>query len=107
MAQVLSSESEKFPSPSDTAHQGDVSWPSCGMGFQKLLNGPNYFRNALFFFQDVSGELFWRQVGDVFLCARILAVEIAAVVQQFGGRHAPSGFAFFTLVPQVHDIAEC
>lgn len=39
---------------------------------------PHDLRNALFLFQNGRGELFGREMGDVFLCARVLAVEVAA-----------------------------
>ena len=63
--------------------------------FQQALNRAHDFRDALLFFQDVAGELRGRQVRDVFLGARILAVEVAAIRQQFGGGNFPRLLIFF------------
>ena len=51
------------------------------------------------FFQDVGGELRGRQVRDVLLGARILAVEVAAIGQQFGGGHFPRVVHVLTFAP--------
>ena len=63
------------------------------------LDVPNDFRDAMLFLQDVGGELRGWQGRDVFLGARVLAVEIAAVGQQFGGGHFPGVVRFLALVP--------
>ncbi len=60
-----------------------------GLG-QQLLEVPHNLRDALLFLQDAGGELRGRQVGDVFLGARVLAAKVAAVGEQFGGL-PPSG----------------
>src|SRR5260221_13395576 len=98
MVQVLSSALAKFPSPSDTIHRGDVSWPSCGMSLQKFLNVFNYFRDAMLFLQDVSGELRWPQVHAVILAAWILTGKSAATGQPFGRWHLPCALIFLGLV---------
>ena len=51
------------------------------------------------FLQDVGGELLGRQVGDVFFGARVLAVEVAAVGEQFDGGNFPRALVLFALVP--------
>jgi hypothetical protein len=66
---------------------------------QQLLDIAHDFRDALLLLQDVGGELGGRQVRDVFLGARVLAVEVAAIGQQFGGGDFPGAFVFFALVP--------
>jgi hypothetical protein len=42
-----------------------------------LLDVPHDLRDALFLVQDAGGELGGWEVGDVFFCARVLAVEAA------------------------------
>lgn len=44
---------------------------------EELADVSHDFRDAPFFFWDVGGELRERQAGDVFLGARVLAVEVA------------------------------
>ena len=60
---------------------------------------PMISRNALLFFQDIGGELFGRQMGDVILGIRILAVEVTSVGQQFSSRDTPSAVVFLALFP--------
>ena len=43
---------------------------------------------------------------DVFLGARVLAVEIAAIGQQFSSRNFPGAFVLFSLVPPCHQRRE-
>jgi hypothetical protein len=62
--------------------------------------------NSLLLFEDLGGELGGRKMSDVFLGARILAVEVAAVGQQFGGGDFPSVLVFLALVPPRHARGE-
>ena len=56
--------------------------------------------------QDAGGELGGRQVGDVFLGTRVLAVEVAAVGEEFGGGDFPGAFVLCALVPPGHEGRE-
>ena len=73
-------------------------WLTCRVLRQEFLDVANDFRDALFLFQNTCGELFGRQMGDVFLGARVLAVEIAAVRHQFGGGHFPRTLVLFAFI---------
>jgi hypothetical protein len=64
------------------------------------------FRYALFLGQNAHGELVRRQVRDVFLGARVLAVEVAAGGQQFGGGDTPGALVLCTLGPPRHKRSE-
>jgi len=66
---------------------------------EEFANVTHDFRDALLFLQDLSGDLVGRQVRDVFLGARVLAVEVTALGQKFGGGDSPGALVFFALVP--------
>ena len=77
----------------------EKSCRSCAVLRKELSNVPHDLCYALLFLQDVGGELGGWQVGDVFLGARVLAVEVAAVGENFDGWNSPSPLMFFPLLP--------
>ncbi len=53
----------------------------------------------MFFFQNIVGELLRRKVLEVHFAARVLDVEIAAVLENVGGRYFPGVVVLFALSP--------
>ena len=66
---------------------------------EEFLNVAHDFRDALLLFQDVGCELRGWQVRDVFLGARIFAVEIAAIGQELRSGHHPRPMSLFADAP--------
>ena len=64
---------------------------------KQLLNLPHDLRDTLLLLQDARGELFGREMGNVLLGARVLAVEVAAGGEQLGGGHFPRALVFLAI----------
>ena len=58
------------------------------------------------FFRMSAASCRRRQMGDVFFAARILAVEVAAIRQQFGGGDLPARSFLFAFFPPCHQWRE-
>jgi hypothetical protein len=73
---------------------------------EELPDISHNLRYALLFLQNARGELFGRQMCDVFLGARVLAVEVATIGDEFGGGNFPGALVLFAFVPPRHERRE-
>ena len=73
---------------------------------EELLDVRHDLRDALFLLQDARGELFGREMGDVFLRARVFAVEVADGREQLGGGDFPCALIFLAARPPCDERGE-
>ena len=66
---------------------------------QRFLNLRHDFRDALLFFENIVGELFGWEMLEVGGGVGVLAVEVAAVGEQFGGGNFSGAFIFLAALP--------
>ena len=71
-----------------------------------LLNLGHNFCDALLFLENIVGELFGRKMLEVSCGVGVLAVEVAAVGEQFGGGNFPGAVVLFALVPPLEAAGE-
>ena len=77
------------------------------LGTQHGFGGPGHDCRSIREGADhAAGEFRGREMGDVFLRARILAVEVAAAREQLGGGDFPRALVFLALAPPGHEGRE-
>ena len=67
--------------------------------FQQPFNLSHYFCNALLFLQDVIGELLRRKMLEIYFSARVLDIEVTAVLENVSSGNFPGAVVLFALIP--------
>jgi hypothetical protein len=68
---------------------------------QKTLDLSHYLYDPLFLLENTFNNLLGREMKDILLGVRVLAIKVAIVGPQFGGRDFPGLVVLFPLLPPI------